>query len=87
MKLLVLPLVLLLSACTTVPVTAKFPQDSGAPNIFLSIFSNFNKGFYALDLHLESPVLKIITTGCNYMKMLAGALKKSLVEIRLRKNR
>lgn len=30
MKLLVLSLVLLLSACTTVPVTAKFPQAPGA---------------------------------------------------------
>ena len=30
MKLLVLSLVLLLSACTTVPVTSKFPQAPGA---------------------------------------------------------
>lgn len=29
MKLLVLSLILLLSACTTVPVTAKFPQAPG----------------------------------------------------------
>lgn len=30
MKLLILSLALLLSACTTVPVTAKFPQAPGA---------------------------------------------------------
>ena len=30
MKLLLIPLILLLSACTTVPVTAKFPQAPGA---------------------------------------------------------
>jgi hypothetical protein len=29
MKLLLIPLILLLSACTTVPVTAKFPQAPG----------------------------------------------------------
>ena len=68
MKLLVLSLVLLLSACTTVPVTSKFPQAPGS--VVQEPCPNLQK---LQDEAKLSDVAKIVTV--NYTEYYMCAVK------------